>query len=108
MKVLGKIFYSVPVIGWLVKDAVHGTDEAKYFFFFNAFIALGVSVYTFGYPLAITLALIGTGLGLSWVILLSMGDVIERLLTRHAATVSHNEPADPIIDASLETIQQAA
>jgi hypothetical protein len=89
---LGRIFYSVPVIGWLAKDAVHGTDEAKYFFLFNVFVVLAGAVYVVGYPLAITLALVGTGLGLGWVILLSMGDVIDKLMTR-PAMAGHDKPA---------------
>jgi uncharacterized membrane protein len=68
-----------------VKDAARGTPEAKYFLLFNALIAFSALVFVVGYPLVITLALIGTGLGLSWVILLSMGDVIEKHMSRHAA-----------------------
>jgi hypothetical protein len=102
VKGLVQIFYSVPVIGWLAKDAVRGTDEAKYFFIFNAFVVLAGLVYTFGYPLAITLALIGTGLGLGWVILLSMGDVIDKLMSRPAAELSRDEPE------VVEPIRQAA
>jgi hypothetical protein len=101
--ILARIFYSVPVVGWLVKDAVHGTDEAKYFFLFNVLVVLAGAIYAFGYPLAITLALIGTGLGLSWIILLSMGDVIDRLMSRPAAAaISHDEPAaeEPIREAA--------
>jgi len=94
--------YSVPVIGWLVKDAVRGTDEAKYFFIFNIVIVLAGAVYTFGYPLAITLALIGTGLALSGVVLLTMGDVIDRLSSRPARVARRDEPA------AVEPIRQAA
>jgi hypothetical protein len=100
--IFGRIFYSVPVIGWLVKDAVHGTDEAKYFFLFSALVILAGAIYAFGYPLAITLALIGTGLGLGWVILLSMGDVIDRLMSQPAVAKGHDKPE------IVEPIRQAA
>jgi prepilin signal peptidase PulO-like enzyme (type II secretory pathway) len=99
---LVQIFYSVPVIGWLAKDAVHGTDEAKYFFLFNVVVVLAGAIYAFGYPLAITLALIGTGLALSGVVLLTMGDVIDRLMSRPAPAVRSVEPE------VVETIRQAA
>lgn len=102
MGIFARIFYSVPVVGWLVKDAVHGSDEAKYFFLFNVLVVLAGAIYAFGYPLAITLALIGTGLGLSWVILLSMGDVIERLMSQSAAKIIRDEPE------IVEPIRQAA
>jgi hypothetical protein len=89
---LVRIFYYVPLIGWLLKDAVHGSDGARYFFLFNILIVLAGLVYVVGYPLVITLALIGTGLGLSWVILLSMGDVIERVMSRRATKTRGEQP----------------
>lgn len=105
MRALVRAFYYVPVIGWLVKDAVHGSPEARYFFLANMLAALAALIYTFGYPLVITLALIGTGLGLSWVILLSMGDVIERLLNRRAARATAIRRDAPI---AVELARQAA
>jgi hypothetical protein len=91
LRALVQIFYHVPVIGWLTKDAVHGSPEARYFFGFNLLMAMVGLVYLFGYPLVITLALIGAGAGLSGLVLLTAGDAFDR----RASQVSVATPAPP-------------
>lgn len=51
------VIYKIPVAGWLLKDAIHGRPDAKYYFIANVLIMLGVLIYTFGYPFLITAAI---------------------------------------------------
>jgi hypothetical protein len=76
---LVRAFYHVPVIGWLTRDAVHGSPDAKYYFIGNVAVALAALIFYFGYPLVITLALIGSALGLSGIVMLTMGDWLDTL-----------------------------
>lgn len=94
VKALVRTFYHVPVIGWLTKDAVHGSPEARYFFLFNIVVAMAGLIYLFGYPLVITLALIGAGLGLSGLVVLTAGDAFDRRASQPAIEVTRRpQPA---------------
>ncbi|MBI5131096.1 MAG: hypothetical protein HZA66_16775 [Rhodopseudomonas palustris] len=97
MKAPIRMFYYVPVIGWLVKDAVHGTPEAKYFFAFNAVVLLVGAIAIIGYPLVITLGLIGSAAGLSGLVLLTCGDAFDRRAARAVARA----PAPPVRKPSM-------
>ncbi|RJF68738.1 hypothetical protein [Rhodopseudomonas palustris] len=97
MKALVRAFYYVPVIGWLTKDAVHGTPEAKYFFAFNMAVLLFGAIYLIGYPLVITLGLLGSAAGLSGLVLLTMGDAFDRRASRAVARA----PAPPLRKPSM-------
>lgn len=91
MNAVVRTFYNVPVIGWLVKDAVHGAPDAKYFFAFNIVVLLIGGIYFIGYPLLITLGLIGSAAGLSGLVLLTAPDAFDSRSSR--ATVE--TPAPP-------------
>ncbi|MBI5261074.1 MAG: hypothetical protein HY852_04565 [Bradyrhizobium sp.] len=90
MKVSSLSFYNVPVIGWMAKDAVHGSEEAKYFFIFNIAVLFGVLVYAFGYPFVITFALFGTACGLVGLVILTGSDAFAK--ERPAASVPQARP----------------
>lgn len=79
VRALVRAFYHLPVIGWLVRDAVHGSPEAKYYFIGNVAVVMAGLIYYFGYPLVITLAQVGTVLGLSGIVMLTMGDWLDKL-----------------------------
>jgi hypothetical protein len=49
--------YAVPVVGWLLKDAVNGRASAKAFFALNCALLLAAGVAVFGYPVLIVAAL---------------------------------------------------
>ncbi|HTO62287.1 MAG TPA: hypothetical protein VMM15_13640 [Bradyrhizobium sp.] len=83
MRLSYQAFYRVPVAGWLVRDAVCGQADAKYYLAGNLIVMLGALIYTFGYPLVICLALAGAALGLSGLVLITAGDVFAA------------EPTDP-------------
>jgi hypothetical protein len=52
-----KALYAVPVLGWLLKDAVNGRASAKAFFALNCALLLAAAVAVFGYPVLIVAAL---------------------------------------------------
>ncbi|ABD05864.1 conserved hypothetical protein [Rhodopseudomonas palustris HaA2] len=97
MSAVVRMFYNVPVIGWLVKDAVHGTPEAKYFFAFNLVVLLIAGIYFIGYPLLITLGLIGSAAGLSGLVLLTCGDAFDS----RASDAVARAPAPPVRKPSM-------
>ena len=49
--------YAVPVIGWLIRDAVQGRDSAKLFLALNVFLVLAAAIALVGYPVLIVAAL---------------------------------------------------
>jgi len=71
-------FYHVPVVGWLLKDAMHGSADAKYYFAWNVFVLLAAAVYVFGYPLLISMALIATAAALAMLVVLTATDLFDR------------------------------
>ena len=60
MNNVGRLALRVPVLGWLIHDAVHGLPDAKYYFIVNCLLVLAMLIYTIGYPLVIILALSAT------------------------------------------------
>ena len=87
-------FYRVPVAGWLVRDAVCGQADAKYYFAGNLIVMLGALIHTLGYPLVICLALAGATLGLSGLVLVTAGDVFAAEPTdRPRVIVGRGRPA---------------
>lgn len=52
-----RALYAVPVVGWLLKDAIHGRASAKAFFALNCFLLLAAAIAVFGYPVLIVAAL---------------------------------------------------
>lgn len=70
--------YRIPVFGWLLRDAVRGAPDAKYYFLANLVVVLAALVTLFGYPFFICLALMMAGLGLIFVITLTAADLLDR------------------------------
>ena len=63
-----KLLYHVPILGWLFKDAVHGQDDAKYYFCANVLGGWALAIGIFGYPAVIIPALCLVVLAFGWVI----------------------------------------
>lgn len=82
MTTIARSFFHVPLFGWLLKDAVHGAADAKYYFFGNVFVLMAVLVYWVGYPLLIVLALTATAATLSMILLLTATDLIDQRVRR--------------------------
>lgn len=68
----------LPVIGWMVQDAVAGQEDAKYYFIGNVLLVLGLLTFLFGYPLLIVLALAATALALLAIVILTAADLFEQ------------------------------
>ncbi|NEV78918.1 hypothetical protein KQX63_00560 [Rhodopseudomonas palustris] len=90
---LKKAFYQIPVIGWLVKDAAHGSPEAPYFFLFNAVVVGAALIYTFGYPLVITVAVAGAFAGIAGLVVLTAGDAFDKRAKQPATDVRRAKTA---------------
>jgi hypothetical protein len=58
-----RIFFRVPLIGWLLNDAINGAPDAKYYFVANIVLSFIVLLYAFGYAFLIAFALTATALG---------------------------------------------
>ena len=52
-----KTIYNIPVIGWLLRDAVQGGPTALLWFIFNLVATWLVAIFYFGYPAIIIPAL---------------------------------------------------
>jgi len=90
---LKKAFYQIPVIGWLAKDAAHGSPEAPYFFLFNAVVVGAALIYIFGYPLVITVAVAGAFAGIAGLVVLTAGDAFDKRAKQPATDVRRAKAA---------------
>jgi hypothetical protein len=75
----------LPVLGWMIEDAVAGREDAKYYFIGNVVLLLGLLVYLFGYPLLIVLALAATAIALGLIVVLTAADMFENRKPRGPA-----------------------
>jgi len=84
-----QMVYRVPFAGWLIRDAVRGQPDAKYYFAANTVVLLLELVWLVGYPLVICLALGMAAVALSGLVVLTAGDAFERSPTaaRNAVVV---------------------
>ncbi|MCB1444950.1 MAG: hypothetical protein KDJ87_03880 [Rhizobiaceae bacterium] len=52
-----KFVYRVPVVGWLLREAVEGSAPIKLLFVVNCILLWLLAIFTFGYPAIILPAL---------------------------------------------------
>jgi hypothetical protein len=69
--------FHVPLVGWLLEDAVHGAPDAKYYFVANVVIATALLAYRFGYPFLIGVALMAAALMLVAIVVLTAADLFQ-------------------------------
>lgn len=72
-----RTFFRIPIIGWLVRDAVHGAPDARYYFIANLLLAFVLLLYEFGYTFLISFALTATAIALSSLVILTAADLFE-------------------------------
>lgn len=70
-RVLLRVICHVPVLGWMVRDAVYGRDSARSFFAVNLILITGLAVWFFGYPALIVIALAGVVFCFAMLVLLT-------------------------------------
>lgn len=68
-----KTIYSIPVLGWLIKDAVYGGPTALVWFIFNLICSWLVAIFYIGYPALIIPALMAVPAMFVVLILIMMG-----------------------------------
>ncbi|MGH2341489.1 hypothetical protein ACRC7T_08360 [Segnochrobactraceae bacterium EtOH-i3] len=68
----------IPVLGWMINDAVRGRADAKYWFAFNVVAIVILLTWLIGYPFVIIMALFGTFAMLTTIVLLTAGDLLSR------------------------------
>lgn len=86
MEVAVRMFYRVPVLGWLTKDAVKGAPDAKYYFLMNIAIFYAALVYLVGYPLVIVTLLAATATALTTIVVFTAVDLIDGSLRARQST----------------------
>lgn len=67
------VVYRVPVLGWMLKEAVQGTATAKVLFVLNLLMIWLLAILTFGYPAIILPALVAVPLMFVLLVLITMG-----------------------------------
>jgi len=78
MNQVGRLALRVPVLGWLLRDAINGLPEAKYYFAVNCLAVLVAAIYFIGYPFVITLALTMTAMALSLIVFMTAQDSFSK------------------------------
>lgn len=77
MSLTRKTVYRIPLVGWLLKDAVHGAPDAKYYFMWNLLVFVALAVYAFGYPLLIAMCLTAAAAALGMIVVLTASDLFD-------------------------------
>lgn len=70
---IAKVLYGVPVLGWILKEAVQGSATAKTLFLINLALVWLLAILAFGYPAIIIPALFLVAVIFVLLILITMG-----------------------------------
>ena len=97
-----QMVYRIPLAGWLIRDAVRGQPDAKYYFIANVAVLLLGLVWLFGYPLVICLALGMAAVALSGLVVLTAGDAFERSPTTARNAVATRQSRNRALRKDLE------
>ncbi|NBB49396.1 hypothetical protein GVN24_14015 [Rhizobium sp. CRIBSB] len=54
---MGDVIFRVPLLGWMLKEAIHGPITAKVLFIVNLLLVWLLAILAFGYPAIIIPAL---------------------------------------------------
>ena len=55
---IARLVYNVPIFGWMLKEAVQGSQTAKVLFLINCVLIWLLAIVAFGYPAIIIPALV--------------------------------------------------
>jgi hypothetical protein len=66
-------FFHVPIVGWAVKDALHGRRNAGWWLFLDLVLLVVLGVMVFGYAAVIVAALTLTAAAITTLVLLTAG-----------------------------------
>lgn len=70
---LERVLYAVPLIGWMLKDVVHGDPDNVYWFIFTLGALWIMAIMAFGYPAIILPALAAVPVAFLTLVLISRG-----------------------------------
>ncbi len=82
-----------PVVGWLLRDAIYGRPEAKYYFLANCILAAILGAFLFGYAFVISLALVAAWTALALLVAMTAADSFSRANRRALTAQSKRRPA---------------
>jgi hypothetical protein len=80
MNAASRTMFKVPVIGWMVKDALFGAPDAKYYFAANLAVLFVMMTLSFGYAFVIIFALSATAVGMATLVILTAGDMFDQMI----------------------------
>jgi len=93
MAMAGQIALRFPVVGWLVRDAVYGRSDAKYYFLANCILGAVFGAVVFGYAFVISLALVAAGVALALLVYMTAADSFSKANRRALAADKKRRPA---------------
>ena len=93
MAMAGQIALRFPVVGWLVRDAVYGRSDAKYYFLANCILGAVFGAVVFGYAFVISLALVAAGVALALLVYMTAADTFSKANRRALAADKKRRPA---------------
>jgi hypothetical protein len=68
-----RVLYAVPILGWMLRDAVEGESDAPVWAVMNVVGLVALAVIVWGYPALIVAALIATALILGTIVIGTAG-----------------------------------
>lgn len=92
MEMAGQVALRLPVFGWLLRDAIHGRPEAKYYFLANCLLAVILGAVVFGYAFVISLALVAAWAALALLVYMTAADSFSKINRRQLAAQSKRRP----------------
>jgi hypothetical protein len=92
MAMAGQVALRFPVVGWLVRDAVYGRPEAKYYFLANCILAAALGAVVFGYAFVILLAVAAAWIALALLVYMTAADSFSKA-NRRALTAQSKRRA---------------
>ena len=92
MEMAGQVALRFPVVGWLVRDAVYGRPEAKYYFLANCILAAALGAVVFGYAFVILLAVAAAWIALALLVYMTAADSFSKA-NRRALTAQSKRRA---------------
>jgi hypothetical protein len=93
MAMAGQVALRFPVVGWLVRDAIYGRPEAKYYFLANCILAAALGAVVFGYAFVISLAVVAAWVALALLIYMTAADSFSKANRRALAADKKRRPA---------------
>lgn len=88
MEMAGQVALRFPVVGWLLRDAIYGRSEAKYYFLANCILAVVLGAVLFGYAFVISFALVAAWAALALLVYMTAADSFSRANRRALAALS--------------------